>query len=96
MDPQPSALVTVWYCLLGFDLLAYVALDGYDLGVGIASLFSRGEEERSAHLQAIEAVWDANETWLVLFGGMLFGAFPSATACCCPPSTCPSCWCSPG
>ena len=76
MIPQPSALVTAWYCLLGFDLLAYVALDGYDLGIGILSLFSRGEQERSLYLQAIEPVWDANETWLVLFGGMLFGAFP--------------------
>ena len=69
-------LAVFWYCLLGFVLLMYVMFDGYDLGVGILSLFAKNEDERGKYLSSIGAVWDANETWLVLFGGMMFGAFP--------------------
>src|SRR5512133_1567294 len=75
MSESYDLIVILWYCLLGFDLLMYVMLDGYDLGVGILSLFSRNEEERSRYMNTISGVWDANETWLVMFGGMLFGAF---------------------
>ena len=69
-------LAEVWYLLLGFILMLYVITDGFDLGVGILALFDRDETRRTGMMTGISGVWDANETWLVLFGGALFGAFP--------------------
>jgi len=75
-----SDLSTVWFYLLGFILALYVMLDGFDLGVGIISLFGGRSERRSLMMSSLSAVWDANETWLVIWGGALFGAFPLAYA----------------
>lgn len=53
-------------------------LDGFDLGVGIISLFTGKESRKSILMSSLSAVWDANEVWLVIWGGALFGAFPLA------------------
>jgi cytochrome d ubiquinol oxidase subunit II len=71
-----SFLATICYLLLGVILMLYVITDGFDLGVGILSLFEREEGRRTEMMAVINGVWDANETWLVLFGVALFGAFP--------------------
>jgi cytochrome bd ubiquinol oxidase subunit II len=73
-------LPTVWFVLLGVFLIGYAVLDGFDLGVGILHLLARGEEERHAMIDSIGPFWDGNEVWLVVFGGALFAAFPSAYA----------------
>jgi cytochrome d ubiquinol oxidase subunit II len=73
-------LAATWYLLLGTILMLYVITDGFDLGVGILSLFERQESQGSEMMATLSGVWDANETWLVLFGGALFGAFPAAYA----------------
>jgi cytochrome d ubiquinol oxidase subunit II len=58
-------------------LVAYVVLDGFDLGVGIVYLFvARTDAERQQALRAIGPVWDGNEVWLLAAGGTLFFAFP--------------------
>lgn len=75
MDMQ-SFLVTFWIGVVGLSLLLYVVLDGFDLGVGILSLVAREEDQRGLMMTSLSSVWDANETWLVLLGGVLFGAFP--------------------
>jgi cytochrome d ubiquinol oxidase subunit II len=59
-------------------LVFYVVLDGFDLGVGVLSLFTRDEQRRSIMMASLGYIWDANETWLVILGGTLFGAFPPA------------------
>jgi cytochrome d ubiquinol oxidase subunit II len=69
-------LPDIWLFIIGFFLLYYAVADGYGLGVGILSLFARDEEERSIMMESIESTWHDNQTWLVLLGGMLFGAFP--------------------
>jgi cytochrome bd ubiquinol oxidase subunit II len=56
----------------------YVMLDGFDLGVGILSLTSSDEERRGLLMTSLGNIWDANETWLVVMAGALFGAFPLA------------------
>jgi hypothetical protein len=62
--------------LMGFSILIYVILDGFDLGVGI--LFPLAEaEEQDRMIGSIGPFWDANETWLVLAVGLLLVAFPS-------------------
>ncbi len=73
-------LPLVWAGLIAFAVLAYVILDGFDLGVGILFLFVGGERERDAMMNSVAPVWDGNETWLVLGGGGLFAAFPLAYA----------------
>jgi len=80
MDALADFLPQVWFCILGLFLFLYITLDGFDLGVGILSLTSSTEERRSILMTSLGNVWDANETWLVLMGGALFGAFPLAYA----------------
>lgn len=78
MDALTQFLPQVWFFILGLFLFLYVLLDGFDLGVGILSLTTSSEERRSILMTSLGNVWDANETWLVLMGGSLFGAFPLA------------------
>ncbi len=80
LDPLAKFLPQVWFFILGLFLFLYVLLDGFDLGVGILSLTSGNEERRGILMTSLGNVWDANETWLVLMGGSLFGAFPLAYA----------------
>ena len=71
-----NLLANIWFFIIGLMLFLYVVLDGFDLGVGILSLFTRDDNNRSIMMKSLESIWDANETWLVLLGGALFGAFP--------------------
>lgn len=73
-----TLLMLAWYLLIGLILILYVVLDGFDLGVGILSLLRHDERQRGLIMNSISGVWGANETWLVLLGGALFGAFPLA------------------
>jgi cytochrome d ubiquinol oxidase subunit II len=67
----------IWFWLVAAMLVAYVVLDGFDLGVGILHLFlARNEQERQLMLRTIGPVWDGNEVWLVAGGGTLYFAFP--------------------
>ena len=77
---QGDTLVNVWYFLLGFILALYVILDGFDIGVGILSLFIDRRQSRAVLMSSLSTVWDANEAWLIIWGGALFGAFPLAYA----------------
>jgi cytochrome d ubiquinol oxidase subunit II len=72
-------MILFWAGLLALATLLYVVLDGFDLGVGILFAFA-GETDRRKMLSAISPVWDGNETWLVVTGTVLFGAFPRAYA----------------
>ncbi len=58
-------------------MVAYVVLDGFDLGVGILHPFlARTEEEKQLMMRSIGPVWDGNEVWLLAAGGTLYFAFP--------------------
>lgn len=76
--PAPSILPDVWFAILAFVFWLYVVTDGFDLGIGLLALMEREEADRAALMAAIEPVWHANQTWLVIVGGVLFGAFPVA------------------
>lgn len=76
VDSVQPFLADIWFFLLGFILVLYVVLDGFTLGVGILSLFAKNDQRRDVMMASLGSVWDANETWLVVFGGALFGAFP--------------------
>lgn len=70
----------VWYILVGVLLIGYAILDGFDLGVGILHLRSKGDHDRRILMNAIGPVWDGNEVWLITAGGALFAAFPNVYA----------------
>ena len=68
---------TIWFILVALMLVAYVVLDGFDLGAGIISMVvARNHDERRLVQRAIGPVWDGNEVWLLAAGGALFFAFP--------------------
>ena len=74
---QAELLPLVFAGLMGLSILIYVALDGFDLGVGI--LVPLGDEaEKDKMVASIGPFWDANETWLVMAVGLLLVAFPVA------------------
>ena len=70
----------IWFVIIAILFIGFVALDGYDLGVGVFHLFAKNNEERDLHVRAIGPVWDANEVWLIAAGGALFAAFPEVYA----------------
>ena len=69
-----------YFLLLGFAILMYVLLDGFDLGIGILYPWFNSDAEHDHLMRSVAHVWDGNETWLVFGGVILFGAFPSAYA----------------
>ncbi|KFC10835.1 putative cytochrome bd2, subunit II [Trabulsiella guamensis ATCC 49490] len=73
-------VAVIWFAIIVFATLMYIIMDGFDLGIGLLFLFVRGKEERDAMVNSVAPVWDGNETWLVLGGAGLFGAFPLAYA----------------
>ncbi|MBK6981405.1 MAG: cytochrome d ubiquinol oxidase subunit II [Betaproteobacteria bacterium] len=70
-------LALIFMVLMGVSVLAYVVLDGYDLGVGML-MPAASAAEQSVMVSSIGPFWDANETWLVLGVGILLIAFPRA------------------
>jgi len=76
MDAINANLPTIWLVLVGFFLLYYVLTDGADLGIGMLTLITRKAEEKKMMMDSIHTIWHGNQTWIVILGGMLFGAFP--------------------
>ena len=76
---QPAGwLPLVFALVMALAMLAYVILDGYDLGVGVLLRRAENSEQKDAMIASIGPFWDANETWLVLGVGVLLVAFPLA------------------
>jgi cytochrome bd ubiquinol oxidase subunit II len=73
-------LPTLWAGIIALTVLAYVIMDGFDLGVGILFPTAKTTAERDVMMNSVAPVWDGNETWLVLGGGGLMAAFPLAYA----------------
>ena len=76
METLQTYLPDYFFLALGLLLFLYMATDGYNLGLGIFSLAARREEERAFMIHSIASTWHASQTWLVILGGLLFGAFP--------------------
>nr|WP_295778879.1 cytochrome d ubiquinol oxidase subunit II [Rhodoferax sp.] len=76
---QPQGwLPLVFATVMALAMLAYVIMDGYDLGVGVLLRRADDREQKDAMIASIGPFWDANETWLVLGVGVLLVAFPAA------------------
>jgi cytochrome d ubiquinol oxidase subunit II len=74
---DPHAVLTVLFAfIIAFAVLAYVAMDGFDLGLAILFPLFPDRQDRDVMMNSVAPLWDGNETWLVLGGGALFAAFP--------------------
>ncbi|HEX3337678.1 MAG TPA: cytochrome d ubiquinol oxidase subunit II [Pseudolabrys sp.] len=73
-------LVPIWTTILAIGVFLYVALDGFDLGVGMLYNFAPDRRSRDFVMNSIAPIWDGNETWLILGSVGLFAAFPVAFA----------------
>ena len=73
---QTFDLTIIWAGIIGFGLMMYVLMDGFDLGQGILFPFAPNEKARDTMMNSVAPVWDGNETWLVLGGAGLLAAFP--------------------
>ncbi len=71
-------LPLIWAAIIAFGVFMYVFMDGFDLGVGILFKAARSDADRDVMMNSVAPVWDGNETWLVLGGAGLLGAFPMA------------------
>ena len=69
-------LTQLWFGLLFVVFGTFLALDGFDFGVG--ALFATRDDEgaREQLLSATGPFRDGTEVWLVVFGGLLFAVFP--------------------
>jgi cytochrome d ubiquinol oxidase subunit II len=71
------SLADLWFVLFVVIVAGYLILDGFDIGVGVLHLpLARNDQERRLMLGSIGPIWDGNEVWLVLAGGVLFAVFP--------------------
>lgn len=68
----------IWFAIIVFGTLMYIVMDGFDLGIGLLLPFNKDPVERDMMVNTVAPVWDGNETWLVLGGAALYGAFPLA------------------
>jgi cytochrome d ubiquinol oxidase subunit II len=73
-------MILYWSLILAVSMLLYVLLDGFDLGVGMLFGFTRDDTHRRHMLAAVSPLWDGNETWLIVAGVVLWGAFSQAYA----------------
>ncbi len=69
-------LALIWAFIIGFGIIMYVLMDGFDLGIGILFPFAPKEEDRDTMMNTVAPVWDGNETCLVLAGAARWAAFP--------------------
>lgn len=77
LTTQAGWLPLAFMLVMGLAILAYVILDGFDLGVGLLLQFGT-DDQKDTMIASIGPFWDANETWLVLGIGILLVAFPLA------------------
>lgn len=74
---HPHTLDLVWLLIIAFGVVMYVVLDGVTLGTGLLTPFL-SKDERDIATSVVFPNWDGNQTWLVLGGASLYGAFPLA------------------
>lgn len=72
-----DTLRVIWWLLLGVLLVAFAIMDGADLGVAMAlPLVTRTDDERRVLYNVIGPVWEGNQVWLIVAGGVAFAAWP--------------------
>lgn len=66
-------LPIVWFILIAVLWTGYLALEGFDFGVGmLLRILGRDERERRAMVHTIGPHWDGNEMWLLTANSATF------------------------
>jgi cytochrome bd ubiquinol oxidase subunit II len=74
-------MIAIWYSIISFMLMAYVVLEGSDIGAGILQpIVGKTEDERRTVITAIGPLWSWHEVWIVGFGGTFLLSFPAVMA----------------
>jgi cytochrome d ubiquinol oxidase subunit II len=72
-----SGLQILWFILIGVLFSGFFFLEGFDFGVGIASVtLTKDKREVDQTIGTIGPFWDLNEVWLLTAGGAMFAAMP--------------------
>lgn len=70
-------LRVIWWALLGFLLAAFAVMDGADFGVAMSLPYvAKTDGERRTLYNVIGPVWEGNQVWLIVAGGVVFAAWP--------------------
>src|ERR1700754_513719 len=72
-------LSDLWMAFVFLALAMYIVLDGWDLGVGVLTLFDRDTRRRRDMHALVAWLWDGNESWLVLLALTLWAGVPLVT-----------------
>jgi cytochrome d ubiquinol oxidase subunit II len=67
-----------WMIFVVLAFVAYIVLDGYDLGIGLLTLMENDDGRRRDMYTLVARAWDANESWLILLALTLWGGLPLA------------------
>jgi len=67
----------IWWALLGVLLIGLAVMDGFDLGAAmLAPVIGKTDSERRVVLNTVGPVWEGNQVWLIVGGGVMFAAWP--------------------
>src|SRR5580704_9118555 len=69
-------LSDAWMIFVFLAFAMYIVLDGYDLGIGVLTLFERDDRRRREMHELVSWVWDGNESWIVLVALTLWAGVP--------------------
>uniref|UniRef100_A0A7C3V6S5 Cytochrome d ubiquinol oxidase subunit II n=1 Tax=Desulfobacca acetoxidans TaxID=60893 RepID=A0A7C3V6S5_9BACT len=96
MADGPHLLAEIWFWLIGFILILYVILDGFDLGAGIIFLGTRDEKRRSQIMGSLGYTWHATRPGWWSWEASSSVLFPWLTGSCSQPSISRSASCFSG
>lgn len=72
-----DVLRIIWWGIMGVLLAGYAVMDGFDLGAAmLIPIAGRSDIERRVVINTVGPVWEGNQVWLVVGGGVLFAAWP--------------------
>jgi cytochrome d ubiquinol oxidase subunit II len=67
----------IWWAIMGIVLAGFAVMDGFDLGVAmLIPLAGHKDVERRVIINTVGPVWEGNQVWIILGGGVLFAAWP--------------------
>lgn len=67
----------IWWAIMGIVLAGFAVMDGFDLGVAmLIPVAGRKDIERRVIINTVGPVWEGNQVWIILGGGVLFAAWP--------------------
>jgi cytochrome d ubiquinol oxidase subunit II len=72
-------LSDVWMFFVVMALAMYIVLDGYDLGIGVLTLFERDDRRKREMHELVSWLWDGNESWLVWIALSIWSGLPLVT-----------------